>query len=205
MTVIATIVVITIQEQQEQIAMEQYRVEQHQRELEQQLQSEREAHQVAEHQAEHARLEAARNAELLRNGYVNLGLSSGTLWKNSNEGGDNVLYTYDEARRKFGEKLPTIQQLQELKNKCTWSRSGNNCKIIGPNGNHIILPAAGLRGCHGDLAGMGKIGSYWSSSLGASGCPWQIYFCFDSSNIVEVRVFSDDECHGYSVRLVQNP
>ena len=120
-------------------------------------------------------------------------------------GGDNVLYTFDEARRRFGEELPTIQQLKELKNKCIWSRSGNNCKIIGPNGNHITLPAAGIRSCHGDLASIGITGSYWSSSLGASGAPWQIYFCFDSSNLVEVSVFSDDECHGYSVRLVQNP
>lgn len=202
MAAVVTIVVITVQEQ---IAMERYRVEQHQLELEQQLQAEREARQEAERQAEHARLEAIRKAELLRNGYVDLGLPSGTLWKNSNEGGDNVLYTFDEARRRFGEKLPTIQQLKELKNKCIWSRSGNNCKIIGPNGNHITLPAAGIRSCHGDLAGIGITGSYWSSSLGASGAPWQIYFCFDSSNLVEVSVFSDDECHGYSVRLVQNP
>ena len=60
--VVTTIVVITIQEQ---IAMERYRVEQHQLELEQQLQAEREAREEAERQVEaqrKAREEAERQA-----------------------------------------------------------------------------------------------------------------------------------------------
>ena len=46
-------------------------------------------------------------------GYVDLGLPSGTLWKNANEGGDDALYTYDEAVSMFGDKLPTKEQLKK--------------------------------------------------------------------------------------------
>ena len=38
-------------------------------------------------------------------GYVDLGLPSGTLWKDKNEEGG--FYTYDQAVSKFGNKLPT--------------------------------------------------------------------------------------------------
>ena len=34
--------------------------------------------------------------------YIDLGLSSGTLWKDTNEGGDYARYTYDEAVSTFG-------------------------------------------------------------------------------------------------------
>ena len=62
-------------------------------------------------QAEIARQkEAERQAELLK--YVDLGLPSGTCWRNSNEGGDNARYTYNEAVSRFGNKLPTKQQLE---------------------------------------------------------------------------------------------
>ncbi len=43
--------------------------------------------------------------------YVDLGLPSGTKWKSVNEAGDeNGFYTYDEAIKAFGNKLPTKKQ-----------------------------------------------------------------------------------------------
>ena len=45
-------------------------------------------------------------------GYVDLGLPSGTLWGTTNEDG---LYDYDSAVKKFGSKLPMKEQLVELK------------------------------------------------------------------------------------------
>ena len=207
MSVIATIVIITIQEQK---AMEQDRVEQSKLELEQQLQAERIAKEEAERQAELARQEAARNAELARQrearrqellslGLVDLGLPSGTCWRNSNEGGDNARYTYDEAVRKFGNKLPTKQQLEELKNKCTWTWTGSAYKVIGPNGNSIYLPAAGFRNCDGDVYIVGTKGYYWSSTPYDSDIAWHLNF--GSSG--EVDLNGDDRCYGLSVRLVQ--
>jgi hypothetical protein len=132
------------------------------------------------------------------NGYVDLGLPSGTLWKNANEGGDYSRYTYDGAVSRFGNKLPTEQQLEELKNKCTWTWTGSGYKVIGPNGNSIYLPAAGLCGIDGDVDDVGKCGIYWSSTPDGSGIAWCLYF--ESS---EVNVFDVDRCFGLSVRLVQ--
>ena len=137
--------------------------------------------------------------ELLAQGYVDLGLPSGTLWKNANEGGDYARYTYNEAVSRFGNKLPTKQQLEELKSKCTWTWTGSGYKVTGPNGNSITLPAAGVRHCDGDVGGVGGLGFYWSSTPNDSGCcPWSLEF--DSS---EVHMDTSAPCNGRSVRLVQ--
>lgn len=45
-------------------------------------------------------------------GYTDLGLPSGTIWKNFNATG---FYTYDEAVSQFGNRLPTKEQWEELK------------------------------------------------------------------------------------------
>ena len=185
--IIATIVVITIQEQQEQIAREQYLAAQYQREVERQLQAERKA-----------REEAERKAELIQKGYIDLGLPSGTLWKNANEGGKYAYYTYDEAVSRFGNKLPTKQQLEELTNKCTWTWTGSGYKVIGPNGNSIYLPAAGGRLCDGGVSGVGTGGDYWSSTPNDSGLAWCIDF-----NSSEFYMNYHYRCYGFSVRLVQ--
>ena len=95
--------------------------------------------------------------------YVDLGLPSGTLWKNANEGGDNARYTYDEAVSRWGSKLPTKEQLVELKNKCRWkwtTRKGvKGYKVIGPNGKSIFLPATGYRDCNGNVLQGGRSAS----------------------------------------------
>lgn len=137
--------------------------------------------------------------ELLAQGYVDLGLPSGTLWKNANEGGDNARYTYDDAMDKFGNKLPTKQQLEELKNKCTWTWIGNGYKVTGPNGKSITLPAAGRRNCNGDVNFVGMSGRCWSSTPLDSVYAWYLLF---SSDKVDMGNYS--RCNGISVRLVQN-
>ena len=180
MAVIATIVVITVQEQ---MTIDRNRVEQHQLELEQQLQAERNAHEEAE----------------LRK-YIDLGLPSGTLWKESNEGGDYAYYTFDEAINKFGNKLPTKQQLEELISKCTWRWIGNGYKVIGPNGNSIILPAAGSRDYDSDnVSHVGTNANYWSSTLYSSYSAWDLLFSatYGASIGYNYRDF------GFSVRLVR--
>ncbi len=242
--VVTTIVVITIQEQ---MTIDRNRVEQHQLELEQQLQAEREARQEAERQAEAqrkakaeaerqaelarqeaarkaeaerkaelARQEAARKAEverqaeiarqrearrqeLLSQGLVDLGLPSGTLWKNANEGGDYTRYTYDEAVSRFGNKLPTKQQLEELKNKCTWTWTENGYKVTGPSGDFITLPAAGRRACYGTVEQVGRYGGYWSSTPIYSDYAWNLRFYSSRAAVVEYT----NPCLGQSVRLVQ--
>lgn len=130
--------------------------------------------------------------------YVDLGLPSGMLWKDSNEGGDHVHYTYDEAISQFGNKLPSKQQLEELKDKCTWIRKDNECIVVGPNGNSITLPAAGHRYCGGRVADVGEA-QYWSSTPYDSDHAWSLYCMSSGFN----RMFGEPYCYGLSVRLVQ--
>lgn len=149
--------------------------------------------------AEQERQEAAerRAAELKAQGFVDLGLPSGTLWKDKNEGGG--FYTYEQAINKFGDELPTIEQFEELKNKCHWIWTGNGYKVTGPNGNSISLPAAGYRYRYGNVLNEGFGGNYWSSTPSGSGSACYLYF--DSGS---VYMGNAGRCHGRSVRLVQD-
>lgn len=159
----------------------------------------------AARQAELARQREARRLELLIQGFKDLGLPSGTLWKNANEneGGNNTVYTYAAVVFKFGNNLPTKEQFEELKNKCTWkwtTQNGiNGYKVTGPNGNSIFLPAGGRRFCNDDVRFVGTDGFYWSSTpyYSSNSC---YYLYFDSS---EVNMYYYDRCAGQSVRLVQ--
>ena len=98
------------------------------------------------------------------NEYIDLGLPSGTRWKNSNENG---LYDFESAIETYSYEIPTRLQLAELIAQCQskWDESKKGYYFIGPNGNAIFLPAAGIRDDE-TLRGAGRLGRYWSSSLG---------------------------------------
>ena len=131
-------------------------------------------------------------------GYVDLGLPSGTLWKNANEGGNDCYFTYHLANSEFSGKLPTMEQFEELCKECKWFWIGDGYKVVGPNGNYITFPTAGYRDCDGDVDLVGTWGFYWSSTPYKSETAKGL--CFDSSG------FGWDlgyRCHGRSVRLVQ--
>lgn len=129
-------------------------------------------------------------------GYTDLGLPSGTIWKNFNATG---FYTYDEAVSQFGNRLPTKEQWEELKSECQWSWTGSGYKVTGPNGNSISLPAAGSRYCDGGVYYVGSRGYYWSSTPRDSENAWRLFF---GSGGVAMR--SNYRCYGQSVRLVQD-
>lgn len=134
-------------------------------------------------------------SQLVPAGYVDLGLS--VYWKNSNErnsADDHDFYTNDEAKEKFGSRLPTKAQLEELINKCTWNWTGSGYKVTGPSGNSIFLPAAGARYCEGDVHSVGSSGGYWLSEG-----EFKLYF--DSDRYIVNRSY---RCDGQSVRLVQS-
>jgi len=131
-----------------------------------------------------------------RGGYVDLGLPSGTLWKQQNESG---YYTYDEAVNIFGNQLPERHHFVELQNECTWIWMDDyGYKVVGPNGNSITLPAAGGRDCTGDVGYLGTYGYYWASTPLDSGNAWYLYF-----NSSGVSMNGSHRCLGLSVRLVQ--
>lgn len=131
-------------------------------------------------------------------GYTDLGLPSGTIWKDFNTTG---FCKYDENLLKFGDRLPSKAQWEELKAECQWSWTGNGYKITGSNGNSIFLPAAGFSHCTMGVSNVGSVGYYWSSTPADSkGNVWGIKFY--SENVFMTFNYCDG-CYGYSVRLVQ--
>ena len=113
---------------------------------------------------------------------------------------------YDAARANWGGswRLPTIDEIKELKSKCkwTWATQGghNGYKVVGPSGKSIFLPAAGWR--YGtSLYGVGEYGYYWSSTPYEGDTHYAYYLGFLSSrydwdwisrnNCLSVRPVSD--------------
>ena len=135
----------------------------------------------------------------ISSGYVDLGLPSGTLWKDSNETG---FYTYDEAKAKFGVNLPTKKLFEELISSCQWNWTGKGYRVTGPSSESIYLPAGGHRDISdGRIYDVGSIGRYWSSTLNGSNYAYFLYF--GSSGFC---LYSNCHwCFGYSVRLVAFP
>ena len=134
-------------------------------------------------------------------GYTDLGLPSGTKWKNFNATG---FYTYDEAVSQFGDRLPTKGQWEELKAECKWTWNGSGYKITGPNGNSIVLPASGIRYCDGSVKYVGSFGYYWSSTPGDSGDAWYLYFGSGGVYMNYGSRYNGSRCYGHAVRLVQD-
>jgi hypothetical protein len=95
-------------------------------------------------------------------GFTDLGLPSGTKWKNYNEPG---FYTYDEAISKFGKSLPTKMQFEELIINCRWRTTKGGFIVTGPNGQSITLPAEGCLTSDGELQSAGNHGGYWSYTI----------------------------------------
>ena len=93
--------------------------------------------------------------------------NSRTYGKNMSDISGNS--SYDAARANWGGswRMPTDEEMEELKNKCTWkwiTRNGvKGYKVTGPNGNSIFLPAAGycLWSSRYDVGGSAH---YWSST-----------------------------------------
>ena len=136
--------------------------------------------------------------------YVDLGLRSMTLWKKSNEKNtaefSNGFYTYEEAVAAFGNKLPTKEQFEELRQSCEWNWVDIGYYIVvGRNKNYIILPAEGFCDCMGEYCYPRTYGFYWSSTPAGSTKAWYLNF-----NSNEVYMYKDKRCFANSVRLVKN-
>lgn len=97
----------------------------------------------------------------------------------------NLTSRYDAATANWGEgwRMPTLDEIQELKNRCRWDWTSMNgvkgYKVIGPSGKSIFLPAAGYRRFDSELCGVGILGNYWSSTVYHNNCDVSI-LAFDS-------------------------
>ena len=115
---------------------------------------------------------------------------------------------YDAATANWGGgwRMPTRDELNELKTKCTWTwttQNGvNGYNVKGPNGNSIFLPAAGGRG-GSSLGNAGSFGYYWSSTpidgYYFGGSDGAYYLDFYSSYHVMNGHYRD---YGHSVRPI---
>ena len=93
---------------------------------------------------------------------------SGLLSKGYIDEEGNLTPQYDAATANWGGswRMPTHDDMIELASECelTWTTQNgvNGCKVTGPNGNSIFLPAAGYRS-NSSLKDVGDDGFYWSS------------------------------------------
>ena len=126
---------------------------------------------------------------LLDEGYADLGLPSGTLWKRQNESG---YYTFDEAKEKYGEKLPSRTLWEELKSECEWTWNGRGYDVTGPNGERISLPSGQKYGRNS------KDAFYWPSQETDSETS-SYYMFFYGSDGVGIADYGKD--NNFSIRL----
>lgn len=132
--------------------------------------------------------------------YVDLGLTSGTLWARRNIGAKNIedggiYFTFKEDLKQGN--VPTKEQFKELIDECEWTWKGNGYEVVGMNGNSIFLPAAGYRDVK-DIINVGSNGVYWSSSASDDYYAYCLYF-YNNEN----SIFTSDRNYGLSVRLVK--
>ncbi len=115
------------------------------------------------------------------------GLSTSTLKSRGIIGSDgNLTAEYDAATVNLGDnwRMPTLAEMQELINNCSWSWTtinGVNGRLVtGPSGNSIFLPAAGYR-VNSSLGSAGSYGYYWSATpYSGSDYAYGLYFYSDS-------------------------
>ncbi len=135
--------------------------------------------------------------------FVDLGLPSGTLWKNVNETNPNdstCFFTYDEAVKSFGQQLPSKEQWEELKAYCDWAWMGGGYLVSAVNGNSIYLPALGYRYCDGHLFGERFFTGYWTNLPCDSENAYA--FCYYDEVLEMANCYL--RCYGFPVRLVSN-
>lgn len=101
--------------------------------------------------------------DLQTQGYVDLGLPSGTWWKKENEDG---CFKFSSACRQYHSKLPTKEQFKELLESCNVELTGKGLICTSKyNGKSILFPSGHLQGgCNGKKSYDEDMGLYCSST-----------------------------------------
>ena len=111
----------------------------------------------------------------------------------------------DAAYVNWGEdwRMPSYDQLNELKTNCTWSGTTingvNGLMVTGPNGNSLFLPTAGYR-YENSLSTDGSFGLYWSRILGSA---HQYDACNLGFSVREQTWLESHRYNGYTVRPIR--
>ena len=114
--------------------------------------------------------ETSSKSSYYENNSVTYGLSFSELESRGIINSDgNLTAEYDAATVNLGSvwRIPTHEEVKELLTNCTWKwvtvNGVKGCKVIGPNGNFIFLPAAGYyKGT--SFIESGSCGDYWSAT-----------------------------------------
>lgn len=127
--------------------------------------------------------------------YIDLGLPSGRLWATENAKG---YYTYDKAKKKFGELLPNPEDFKELWENCQWlwDVKKKGMIVVGPNKSTIFLSASGFRD-HNSKYNVGFNGNYWVYASNTQTNARNLYFY--SHGVCPL--ISSSRTYGFSVRL----
>ena len=106
----------------------------------------------------------------------------------------------DVANVKWGDhwRLPTKENIEELKEKCKWEWLSVGYVVTGPNGNRMFMPAGGYRRGSSTYSAKSK-GQYWSSSIGSNSKYEAFKLSFDSEDL---GVLCNFRYYGLSVRPV---
>lgn len=108
--------------------------------------------------------------------------------------GTNISGTsYDVAHVKWGDgwRMPTIEEIKELCDKCSWRwttvNGVNGQRVIGPSGDSIFLPAAhDYRGfCWSGT--LGESGTYGAYCLSFNSNGWRWYYNYERISRLNVR------------------
>ena len=111
---------------------------------------------------------------------------------------------YDAATANWGGswRMPTLAEMSELRNNCTWTWTTHNgvkgYKVTGPSGASIFLPAAGYKDAS-SFYNAGTHGYYWSSTPYADNAELSYYLRFTSEGH---SIISYSRYLGMSVRPV---
>ena len=119
--------------------------------------------------------------------------------------GESIAGTqYDAAMVNWGIswKMPTIEQIEELMENCTYTWTAQNgingAKVIGSNGAYIFLPASGCRSfSSGTLNFVGSDGYYWTATPFSANYGRGIFF-----NSYFTRWINQTRAYGFPVRAV---
>lgn len=117
----------------------------------------------------------------------------------------NLTASYDTATANWGGswRMPTLDEMEELLNNCTWTQTTQNgvngMQVTGPNGNSIFLPTAGSR--YGTDFGEVDVFGYYRSATPYSDSNYacNLYFISD-----DYYWDYDDRYSGFSVRPVMS-
>lgn len=133
--------------------------------------------------------------------YVDLGLPSGTLWKNMNE--NYVPMTYDQVIEMFPDQIPTLDQWNELK-RCGILYEQTGITITGPNGNSIFLAYSNYVDRDGDLV-QDYDACYWTSSVNGEDHAYSCRFHYDELSGGEFTSSLVERSMRMGVQLVRKP